>query len=259
MAEENQNLVKIKRPKIILCDIEGTTTAITFVKEKLFPYVRAKLRNYLIETWDTDTTRNDIKLLFEQYQKDMIDDQLFDLRIGNNCSFDIDTVCVYVDWLMDHDRKVGPLKQLQGHVWENGYNTGQILGHVYDDVSRCFRRWTSKFNVKIGIYSSGSVLAQKLLFSHSIHGDLTPFISYYFDTNIGPKQSTDSYRLITEKVGSSATDIVFLTDVPKEAKAAKESGMMAILSERDGIFLTPDDKHTFNSITSFDKIIFLEF
>lgn len=105
------------------------------------------------------------------------------------------------------------------------------------------------------------------------------FISYYFDTNIGPKQSTDSYRLITEKVGSSATDIVFLTDVPKgwlllskeclfliqclinsiEAKAAKESGMMAILSERDGIFLTPDDKHTFNSITSFDKIIFLEF
>ncbi|OTF69998.1 hypothetical protein BLA29_009038 [Euroglyphus maynei] len=131
-----------------------------------------------------------------------------------------------------------------------------IFISVYDDVFSCFHRWTLEFNVKIGIYSSGSVLAQKLLFSHSCYGDLTPFITYYFDTNIGPKQSTDSYRLITEKVGFSADEILFLTDVQEEAKAAKKSGMMAILSERDGVLLSPDDKHAFNFIKSFDKILF---
>ncbi|KAH9419543.1 enolase-phosphatase E1-like [Dermatophagoides pteronyssinus] len=256
MAGENQDSVKIKQPKVILCDIEGTTTAITFVKEQLFPYVRAKLRNYLIKTWNTDTTRDDVRLLFEQYHKDLIDHQMLGHEIDNNGTFNIDGVCVYVNWLMDHDRKVGALKQLQGHIWENGYKTGQILGHVYEDVFRCFHRWTSEFNVKIGIYSSGSVLAQKLLFSHSCHGDLTPFISYYFDTNIGPKQSADSYRLITEKIDSSANEILFLTDVSEEAKAAKKSGMMAILLERDGVILSPDDKYAFNFITSFDKILF---
>ncbi|OTF77342.1 enolase-phosphatase E-1-like protein [Euroglyphus maynei] len=113
---------------MILCDIEGTTTAITFVKEKLFPYVRMKLSDYLNETWNTDITRNDIQLLFEQYHKDLIEDQLLDLGIDNNDTFNIDAVCVYVNWLMDHDRKVRALKQLQGHIWENGYKTGKILG-----------------------------------------------------------------------------------------------------------------------------------
>ena len=43
--------IAIQKPKLILCDIEGTTTALTFVKEILFPYAKENVKDYLQKNW----------------------------------------------------------------------------------------------------------------------------------------------------------------------------------------------------------------
>lgn len=40
----------------------------------------------------------------------------------------INSVIANVKWNMDQDRKMTALKQLQGHMWREGYSSGEIHG-----------------------------------------------------------------------------------------------------------------------------------
>jgi enolase-phosphatase E1 len=160
--------------------------------------------------------------------------------------------CVeYCQWLMARDSKSTPLKSLQGKIWEEGYALGELHGQVYADVPPAFSRWRLQKR-EICIYSSGSVLAQQLLFRSTSYGDLTPQISAFFDTRIGAKTETYSYRKIAEALTHNPRDLLFISDAVKEVRAASDAGMQAIICNRDVQAPQSEEAKTF--IHSFDEV-----
>ena len=153
---------------------------------------------------------------------------------------------------MDRDRKSTALKALQGRIWELGYRTGELVAPVYDDVPVALRRWREA-GIDIGIYSSGSVLAQQLLFRHSSAGNLTPFLDWYFDTTVGAKIEADSYRRISSAIAVPAADVLFISDVVRELDAARDAGLRTLLCHRPGE-PEPGDTHGHRLVTTFDDV-----
>lgn len=58
--------VLLRLQKVVVLDIEGTTTPISCVTEVLFPYARDNVGSFLRSTYDTTETRTDIQLLRDQ-------------------------------------------------------------------------------------------------------------------------------------------------------------------------------------------------
>ena len=207
--------------RVVLLDIEGTTTPIAFVHDVLFPYARARVAQYLADASSHDPeTAHILDGLREEYARDV--------ARGEHPPA---PPTAYALWLMDRDRKSGPLKTLQGKIWQHGYATGELQGEVYPDVPPALAEWTAA-GVRVGIFSSGSVLAQKLLFSTTPAGDLTRFLTWHFDTAIGPKQHADSYGAIAKKIGVPPTQILFISDSEAELAAARCTGMHTQLAVR---------------------------
>jgi enolase-phosphatase E1 len=144
----------------------------------------------------------------------------------------VEEIDAYVRWLMDRDRKSTALKALQGRIWEVGYESGDLRGEVYDDVPGGFRRWRESGR-RVAIFSSGSVLAQRLLFRHSTAGDLTLLLAGHFDTTTGPKREAHSYALVADRLGVSPASVLFVSDVAEELDAARAAGMDTALCARD--------------------------
>ena len=155
----------------------------------------------------------------------------------------------YVRWLMAKDSKCTPLKSLQGKIWQQGFDSEELHGEVYEDVPRAFARWREQGR-KICIYSSGSVLAQQMLFRTVPSGDLTPSISAFFDTQVGAKTSADSYRKIAASLGRNAQEFLFISDAAREVDAAKAAGMNALLCDR-----VARDSSREGVIGSFDELL----
>ena len=230
----------------ILLDIEGTTTPIAFVHDVLFSYARAHASEFLTNNMTSDEVRADVSMLFEEHALDVVRD--------NNppaLTEEIESLAAYVEWLIDHDRKSSGLKSLQGKIWRQGYLDGSLKSQVFADVAPAMERWRAK-GLSVSIFSSGSVLAQQLLFAHTDAGDLTKFIDKYFDTNTGKKGEADSYRRIAAEMGFEATQIVFISDVVAELDAAEEAGMKTLLSIRPGNAIEPPTEH--RPIESFDQL-----
>jgi enolase-phosphatase E1 len=206
--------------RAILLDIEGTTTPIAFVHEVLFSYAREHVKEFLAN--NADEARSDITRLREE--------QAMDVSNGEQPPPEIEA---YVEWLIARDRKSTGLKSLQGKIWRQGYLDGSLKSQVYADVAPAFARWRAQ-GLSISIFSSGSVLAQQLLFAHTDAGDLTKYIDQYFDTNVGKKDEAESYRKIAEALDLPAGEILFVSDVVTELDAATEAGMQALLSIRPG-------------------------
>ena len=206
----------------ILLDIEGTTTPIAFVHEVLFSYARAHARDFLKNNQDSDEVRADIALVREEHAADK----------SNNLQ-PPESIPDYIDWLIDRDRKSTGLKSLQGKIWRQGYLEGTLKSQVFADVAPALERWHAA-GLRISIFSSGSVLAQQLLFAHTDAGDLTKFIDDYFDTNVGKKAEAESYRKIAAAMNLEPRQILFISDVVAELEAAKEAGMKTLLSIRPG-------------------------
>jgi enolase-phosphatase E1 len=143
------------------------------------------------------------------------------------------SAAAYAEWLMDRDRKSTALKSLQGRIWKGGYRSGALKSHVYPDVRPALERWRAQRR-SVAIFSSGSVLAQRLLFEHTVEGDLTPLIHSYFDTTTGPKGAANSYRRIAEALRVAPAAVWFVSDVAAELDAARAAGMMTALCVRDG-------------------------
>ena len=216
----------------ILLDVEGTTTPIEFVHKTLFPYARARLGEFLSANHSDPSVRADLEALRREHAAEPPAADLPPWR-ETPAETRLHSAVAYLTWLMDCDRKCTALKSLQGRMWEAGYRGGELRGEVYPDVSPAFARWHSQ-GKRLAIFSSGSVLAQQLLFAHSSAGDLTPFISAYFDTTTGPKQSSESYRRIAAALSLSLAEILFLSDVPAELDAARSVGLATALCLRLG-------------------------
>jgi enolase-phosphatase E1 len=194
--------------KAIVTDIEGTTSALSFVKDVLFPYSRARLADFVHKHCSEPVVRAQLDAVRQV--------------AGRNLD-DAGAIQQLIAWI-DEDRKITPLKALQGMIWEAGYRQGDFHGHVYEDAVRHLRRWKEQ-GLHLYVFSSGSVLAQKLLFGHTEYGDLTPLFSGYFDTTIGAKREAESYRAIAREIGLPPMEILFLSDIIEELDAARAAGM----------------------------------
>jgi len=209
----------------ILLDIEGTTTSISFVYDVLFPFARERVDSFLATHWNDPDVQRDIELLRLQSRDDAREELegVVEIPQGDRDE-SLDAVVESFLWQMDNDRKTSGLKSLQGKIWRDGYESGQLQAHLFDDVLPAFERWTDQ-RISLYIYSSGSVQAQKLLFGHTEAGDLTPMIAGYFDTLTGPKT---------------------------EAEAASAAGFEVVVMVRPGN--AELEAHDFETRSSFDEI-----
>jgi enolase-phosphatase E1 len=227
---------------LILTDIEGTTSSISFVKDVLFPYARRKLPGFVRERGNEPEVRRWL-------------DQVA-LEHGGICSDEV-IIETLQGWI-DQDRKHTALKALQGMVWEDGYRDADFTAHIYPDAAEALQRWAADGHA-MAVYSSGSVAAQVLFFGHSDAGDLTPLFEAFFDTELGGKREPASYRGIAERLGRAPPSIVFLSDVVEELDAAREAGLGTVLVDRREDYPQPrtgEATHGHPRVASFAAIAF---
>ena len=219
--------------RAIILDIEGTTTPVEFVFNVLFPYASEQAGRFLAENWTDRAVQEDVAGLRDEHAADVAKGLDPPAWISDDRGREVASVGAYVRWLISHDRKITVLKSLQGKIWRAGYEAGQLHAEVYNDVPPALDRWTRQGKT-VGIFSSGSVLAQRLLFSHTNAGDLTALLTDYFDTTVGSKVEPESYRRITAAFGIPPSDVLFISDVVAELDAARAAGMNTALCVRPG-------------------------
>lgn len=202
----------------IVTDIEGTTTAISFVKETLFGHARRALPGFIAAHAGEPAVREALAAA--------------KALAGDPGMSDEAAAAALLRWI-DEDRKATPLKALQGLIWEEGYRTGAYRAHLYPDVAPALRRWRAR-GLGLSVFSSGSAPAQRLLFAHTEEGDLTPLFDHYFDTTTGPKQDAASYSAIAASLGAAPGEVLFLSDAGAELDAAAAAGLRRIGLARDG-------------------------
>ncbi len=222
--------------KAILIDIEGTVSPISFVKDVLFPYSEEKMEKFIKENKDKHEIKNILQQVQEIEGKEM----------------DIDEIIQTLKRWIKEDRKIAPLKDIQGFIWKEGFESGQIKAPLYEDAYLKMKEWKEKV-YKLYIYSSGSVQAQKLFFSHTDKGNILNWFSGHFDTKIGNKKETQSYRKIAQEIGLKPEEILFLSDNPDEIKAAAQAGMKVyrLVRPQDTEYI---ENFEYPQIKSFDEV-----
>ncbi|HYB52417.1 MAG TPA: acireductone synthase [Thermoanaerobaculia bacterium] len=212
--------------RAILLDIEGTTTPIAFVKDVLFPFARSNAASFLAAHRQEPEVQADLALLAEERRREN------DYQDGAPPGESGDPLA-FLFWLMDRDRKSTALKALQGRIWRDGYQSGALVAEVYPDVAPALVRFRAA-GIDVSIFSSGSVLAQRLLFAHTNGGDLRPYLSSYFDTTTGGKKEPASYTRIASELGLAPGQVLFVSDAAEELEAAEQAGMEVALCVRPG-------------------------
>jgi len=219
----------------IVLDIEGTTTDIAFVKNTLFPYAEARLEPLLAEFAPT----SEGQVILAQVRAE----------VGNPDLSQEGCIAQLLAWARV-DQKVTPLKAVQGMIWEEGYRTKAYYSHIYDDAAAFIQGWHRR-GVPLYVYSSGSIAAQKLLFAHTLVGDLTPCFQGYFDTTAGPKVEVASYEKIAANLGIRPEELLFLSDHPGELAAARQAGWQVLAVQRPG---TPDFAPNLPAVRDFGEL-----
>jgi enolase-phosphatase E1 len=240
--------------RVLLLDIEGTTTPIDFVYKTLFPYANRNVASFLAERSGEPEIQTIVRDLKAAHAKDLAAG-LNAPPWQDNSKHELRDCVAYVQWLIAQDSKCTPLKSLQGKIWQQGFESGELHGEVYADVAPAFARWRRQGR-QIAIYSSGSVVAQKMLFG-SVRNDLTREISAYFDTEVGAKAEPQSYTKIVAAFGKLPQEFLFLSDAEKEVQAARSAGMFAALCARfasgtSGVGVRTNATET---ITTFDEVL----
>lgn len=244
----------------ILLDIEGTTTPISYVYDVLFPYARRALLPYVEAHLDDDQVREALVHLRKEWREDVARGEQppawrEDARApkgnakgngkaDNDRHARIEPIVAYAKWLMDRDRKGFGLKALQGHITRQGYEDGSLKGEVYPDVPVAFERWRAA-GIRLAIFSSGSAMAQQMLFRTTSYGDMTRYLGHFFDTTVGTKRAPESYRTIASQLGCDPERVLFISDVSAELDAARGAGCDTRLCVRGGPAEKPKvSKHT---------------
>lgn len=205
--------------RVILTDIEGTTSSISFVHDVLFPYASKHLPDFIRgHHHTTPAVAEQLALVAEKSAVD---------------AKNVEGLIEVLQGWMAEDRKEGPLKALQGMVWEQGYHNGELKGHIYPDAADYLQRWHDR-GLRLFVYSSGSVKAQELIFGFSDEGDFTPFFSGYFDTAVGGKKEPQSYQNILAQLGVAPGSVLFLSDIEAELEAAERAGLKTVWLVREG-------------------------
>lgn len=223
----------LKPVDCVVMDIEGTTSAIEFVTQTLYPYARARMPDF-------------IRRHRREPEVAAIMDQVREVAGVWNDEAVITCLC---EW-MESDRKITPLKTLQGLIWEEGFRDGELVSHLYPDVLPALRAWHAR-GIRLYIYSSGSVLAQRLIYANTVAGDLSPLLSGYFDTHVGHKRDPESYRRIADAIGAAPSRVLFLSDVREELDAARRAGWQTVWLVRNG---TPALSAAHRRATRFDQV-----
>ena len=209
------------KPTFILTDIEGTTTSVSFVYDVLFPYFRENIQKVR-----TMLHLPEVQAIFQET-----------IRLTHETeNIIITTEEEVIETLMrwsNEDKKITPLKDLQGILWKEAYETSTIKGHVYEDVAPALKTWKDA-GIQLGVFSSGSIVAQKLIFGYSVAGDLTPYFSAYFDTTTGGKREMETYLKISKELNLQPSDILFLSDIVEELEAAQQAGLYTMQLTRPG-------------------------
>lgn len=232
---------------VILLDIEGTTTPIDYVFGVLFPFAKAQVESFLQIHQQESEVRADLERLRQEYEADVARGLVVPAWEDNRAI----AAVPYIHYLIATDRKSTGLKSLQGKIWQQGYRDATLRSQLFPDVKPALARWTAK-GKRLFIFSSGSIQAQQLLFRHTEEGDLTQFLSGYFDTETGAKKEVDSYRTIAQAIGVLPAQILFISDVTAELKAAQSAGMQTLFSLRAGN--RTSDGEGFPVIRSFDNV-----
>ena len=206
--------------KAIILDIEGTTTDINFVHKVLFPYSAKKFPDFLKNNESNPEVVNVLNKIRQNYLKP---------------DSSLDEILSLIQSWIDEDKKIGELKSLQGMIWKDGFESKEYTSHLYDEVLDCLKDWKER-GIDLYIYSSGSVQAQKLLFGHTINGDVTVLFSGYFDTTVGGKKESTSYQNILNEIRLSGNEVLFLSDNEEELDAAKVVGVNTLHVNRDGLY-----------------------
>ena len=235
----------------ILLDIEGTTCPVSFVSDVLFPYATLNIKRFA----EQHHNRDDIKKILNQARYELTNDASLSAAEQtqwlNNKETDWQGICDYLIHLISIDRKSTALKDLQGKIWRQGYEEGEIKSHLYPEADQCFHEWRSQSKA-LAVYSSGSVEAQKLLYQHTESGDLRPLFMHWFDTHTGPKKEAQSYSLICSDMDVEAGSVLFVSDSGAECDAARQAGLKTLFSLREG---NPDlDPRNHQAITSLNGV-----
>jgi len=205
--------------KAIVTDIEGTTSSISFVADVLFPYAATHLSAYVM----AHESESAVAEVLNEVRRE----------IGRPDASIQEVIDALLQWIKD-DKKITPLKTLQGFIWAQGYADGELIGHVYPDAVENLKKWHQQ-GLRLYVYSSGSVAAQKLIFGHTEYGDLNFLFSGYFDTHIGGKREPLSYHVIAQQLELPASEILFLSDIVFELDAAAAMGIRTIALDRQFI------------------------
>ena len=233
---------------VVLLDIEGTTSSISFVHDVMFPFARERVSSFVADTWGQPALNDCLKLLATDLQFASVDSWLGNADTASKKV----TVTNAVTSMIDSDMKATGLKQLQGIIWRSGFESGELVAHLYEDTAPALRRWKDA-GIDLRIYSSGSIAAQKLFFGHSVAGNLLHLFSEHYDTTTGPKKEAESYRKIAADIGNPAEKTVFISDVTEELDAASAAGMQTILSVRPGN-KTVENIVDYQAIQSFEML-----
>jgi len=234
--------------KVILLDIEGTTSAIDFVHTTMFDYARNNLNGFLISNFESDETIEALEVFARNENHPSL--AVF-CEGASSIEEKITRIVNLASQRMKEDSKATGLKALQGLVWRKGFNNGELKGHIYQDVPAAFNRWQAS-GIIIAIYSSGSILAQKIYFANTTFGDLGTQITHHFDTTFGPKRISSSYENIANNLNTNAANILFLSDITEELDAAKVAGMATGLLIRPGNKPAGNNDH--NPYSDFDTL-----
>ncbi len=222
----------------VLVDIEGTTSAVAYVYDVMFPFARKGITSYVAQHWDDDALAS----VREQFAADA----------GRDLATP-DELTAEALRLMDGDVKATGLKTLQGLVWEAGFRSGELQAHVFADVPPALAAWREA-GLDVRVYSSGSIHAQRLFFGHTEAGDLLSYFSGHYDTTTGPKREAASYTAIANAWGLAPAEVLFLSDITEELNAARAAGMQTALVVRPGNAAASPIEPPHETIESFEQI-----
>lgn len=211
----------------IVLDIEGTIADSAFVKTVLFPYAEARFADFLAAYPD----------LAADYQRQV------SAVLGQTLT-PAGTLAQLTTW-SQADVKATPLKDLQGRIWQQGFESGALQSTLYPDALAKIKQWQAQ-GLPLYIYSSGSLAAQALFFRYSLHGDLRGLFQGFFDTTLGDKKTPASYQKLAEVLAIAPEEGAFCTDNPDEVAAAQHVGWQVFPIDR--LACQPNYYRDFNSL-----------
>ena len=240
----------------LLLDIEGTTCAVSFVSDILFPFAKRELSSYLIQNEHNGNQSQTIQKAKKEWAEDQsVKSVQLKRQVDLQQISEVDALTQYLEHLIIIDKKSTALKDIQGEIWELGYSNGELKAELFPETVECLQQWHRQ-GITLSVYSSGSIHAQKLLYRYTSEGNLETLFSHWFDTHSGPKKASQSYATIATQINSAAENICFISDNGEECDAARKAGMKTLFSLRDG---NPDrdprDHEVIQSLREVDRYL----